>query len=84
MSGATGGSSGATAVSPSTPPITSPATQFNIGDLVQICNDVERVRGLQRGHGEWTEAMEAVSGLILQTLDNISRSQTRPFAGIMT
>ena len=54
------GSSGATAMSPSTPPITSPSTQFNIGDLVQICNDVERVRGLQLGHGEWTEAMEAV------------------------
>jgi hypothetical protein len=54
------GSSGATAMSPSTPPITSPSTQFNIGDLVQIYNDVERVRGLQLGHGEWTEAMEAV------------------------
>ena len=56
----TPGSSGATAMSPSTPPITSPATQFNIGDLVQICNDVEKVRRLQLGHGEWTEAMEAV------------------------
>ena len=55
----TPGVGGATAMSPSTPPITSPATQFNIGDLVQICNDVERVRGLQLGHGEWTEAMEA-------------------------
>ena len=52
--------SGATAMSPSTPPMTSPATQFNIGDLVQIINDAERVRGLQLGHGEWTEAMEAV------------------------
>ena len=27
---------------------------------MQIGNDVERVRGLQLGHGEWTGAMEAV------------------------
>ena len=54
------GNTATTTISPATPPITSPETQFNIGDLVQICNDVERVRGLQLGHGEWTGAMEAV------------------------
>lgn len=30
---------------------------FAVGDLVQICNDVERIKVLQRGHGEWAEAM---------------------------
>ena len=36
-------------------------TQFAVGDLVQICNDVERIKMLQRGHGEWAEAMLPVS-----------------------
>lgn len=31
--------------------------QFAVGDLVQICRDLERVKILQRGHGEWAEAM---------------------------
>lgn len=31
--------------------------QFTVGDLVQICGDIERVKLLQRGHGEWAEAM---------------------------
>ena len=36
---------------------TNTAAQFAVGDLVQICNDVERIKVLQRGHGEWAEAM---------------------------
>jgi E3 ubiquitin-protein ligase mind-bomb len=32
-------------------------TQFAVGDLVQICSDVERIKILQRGHGEWADAM---------------------------
>ena len=36
-------------------------TPFAVGDLVQICSDVERVKALQRGHGEWAEAMLPVS-----------------------
>ena len=36
---------------------TSVPTQFAVGDLVQICSDVERIKMLQRGHGEWAEAM---------------------------
>ncbi|XP_067677818.1 E3 ubiquitin-protein ligase MIB1-like isoform X1 [Haliotis asinina] len=47
---------------------TSTATQFAVGDLVQICNDVERIKVLQRGHGEWAEAM-------LPTLGKIGRVQ---------
>jgi len=35
--------------------ITTP--QFVVGDLVQICNDAERIKILQRGHGEWADAM---------------------------
>ncbi|KAJ4428268.1 E3 ubiquitin-protein ligase mib1, partial [Periplaneta americana] len=31
--------------------------QFTVGDLVQICSDLERIKILQRGHGEWAEAM---------------------------
>ena len=35
--------------------------QFAVGDLVQICSDLERIKILQRGHGEWAEAMAPVS-----------------------
>lgn len=37
------------------------SSQFVVGDLVQISNDMERVKLLQRGHGEWAEAMLPVS-----------------------
>jgi E3 ubiquitin-protein ligase mind-bomb len=47
---------------------TGSATQFAVGDLVQICSDVERIKMLQRGHGEWAEAM-------LPTLGKIGRVQ---------
>ena len=36
-------------------------TQFTVGDLVQILSDSERIKILQRGHGEWAEAMLPVS-----------------------
>ena len=35
--------------------------QFAVSDLVQICSDLERIKILQRGHGEWAEAMAPVS-----------------------
>lgn len=38
-------------------------TQFAVGDLVQICSDVERIKMLQRGHGEWADAMLPVCSL---------------------
>lgn len=38
--------------------------QFTVGDLVQICNDLERIKILQRGHGEWAEAMAPTLGKI--------------------
>lgn len=34
---------------------------FVVNDLVQICSDLERIKILQRGHGEWAEAMSPVS-----------------------
>lgn len=37
------------------------SSQFHVGDLVQICYDIDRIKLLQRGHGEWAEAMLPVS-----------------------
>lgn len=37
---------------------------FAVGDLVQICSDIERMKVLQRGHGEWAEAMAPTLGKI--------------------
>lgn len=31
--------------------------QFAVGDFVKICSDIGRIKILQRGHGEWAEAM---------------------------
>lgn len=39
-------------------------TQFAVGDLVQICSDPERMKALQRGHGEWADAMNPTLGKI--------------------
>merc|ERR1712218_353074 len=39
-------------------------TQFAVGDLVQICSDAERMKVLQRGHGEWADAMAPTLGKI--------------------
>lgn len=48
-------------------PVTSSSSDnqtFAVGDLVQICNDIEKIKLLQRGHGEWAEAMAPVSVLV--------------------
>ncbi|CAG2162780.1 unnamed protein product, partial [Oppiella nova] len=42
--------------------------QFSVGDLVQICSDLERIRILQRGHGEFAEAMAPTLGKIGRVL----------------
>lgn len=44
------------------------SSQFVVGDLVQISSDVDKVKMLQRGHGEWAEAM-------LPTLGKVGRVQ---------
>lgn len=46
----------------------SPPTQFAEGDFVKICSDLERIKLLQRGHGEWAEAM-------IPTLGKVGRVQ---------
>ena len=33
---------------------------LNAGDFVKIASDVRKVKTLQRGHGEWVEAMTQV------------------------
>jgi hypothetical protein len=38
------------------------SNHFAIGDLVQICYDIERIKHLQKGHGEWAEAMRPTLG----------------------
>lgn len=46
------------------------SSQFHVGDLVQICYDIDRIKLLQRGHGEWAEAMLPVrlkDGFVLTT-----------------
>ena len=44
-----------------TQPLPQQSQQFAVGDLVQITSDVERLKALQKGHGEWAEAMLPVS-----------------------
>lgn len=34
--------------------------EFQVGDIVKICSDVESIKLLQRGHGEWADAMQLV------------------------
>ena len=38
-----------------------PLSKIFVGDLVQICPDVEKLKLIQRGHGEWADAMLPVS-----------------------
>ncbi|XP_015601885.1 E3 ubiquitin-protein ligase MIB1 isoform X2 [Cephus cinctus] len=48
-------------------PVSSTSTDsqtFAVGDLVKICNDLEKIKLLQRGHGEWAEAMAPTLGKI--------------------
>ncbi|XP_036326768.1 E3 ubiquitin-protein ligase mind-bomb isoform X2 [Rhagoletis pomonella] len=45
--------------------VSSPTTappEFQVGDIVKICSDVESIKMLQRGHGEWADAMQLTLG----------------------
>lgn len=44
-------------------------SQFQVGDLVQVCYDLERIKLLQRGHGEWAEAMLPVSSCMFEFME---------------
>lgn len=37
---------------------------FNLNDLVEICADLDKIKTLQRGHGEWAEAMLPTLGQV--------------------
>ncbi|CAG0916950.1 unnamed protein product [Notodromas monacha] len=41
---------------------------FCVGDYVQICTDLEQMKLLQRGHGEWTDGMFSTLGRIGRVL----------------
>lgn len=41
-----------------------PQQLFAVGDVVQICSDLERIKMLQRGHGEWADGMGPTLGKI--------------------
>lgn len=47
---------------------TSSNCNFSVGDFVQICNDLEKVKILQRGHGEFAESMIPTLGKIGRVL----------------
>ncbi|CAK1550004.1 unnamed protein product [Leptosia nina] len=52
-------------VSPSTSTMTpNSSSVFAVGDIVQVCSDKERVKALQRGHGEWAETMDFTLGKV--------------------
>jgi ankyrin repeat protein len=36
--------------------------QFKIGDLVRVSSDMEKVRSLQQGHGDWSDAVVLMMG----------------------
>ena len=38
-----------------------PLSKLFVNDFVQICPDVEKLKLIQRGHGEWADAMLPVS-----------------------
>ena len=40
------------------------ASNFSIGDLVQISTDLERVKILQKDHGEWIDSMKSTLGKV--------------------
>ncbi|XP_037933778.1 E3 ubiquitin-protein ligase mind-bomb isoform X2 [Teleopsis dalmanni] len=47
--------------------VSSPTTaqpEFQVGDIVKICSDVESIKLLQRGHGEWADAMQLTLGKV--------------------
>lgn len=50
--------------SPSSSNTDATGQQFAVGDFVKICSDIERIKILQRGHGEWAEAMVPTLGKV--------------------
>lgn len=57
----------AVAGTPGSSEASSSSGSFAVGDLVQICSDTERIKVLQRGHGEWADAMVPVRFYLSQS-----------------
>uniref|UniRef100_H2YAN8 RING-type E3 ubiquitin transferase n=1 Tax=Ciona savignyi TaxID=51511 RepID=H2YAN8_CIOSA len=57
VTGGDAAAAGSSTNSPSEP-------KFEVGDLVQISSQVDQVKSLQRGHGEWSESMLTALGKI--------------------
>lgn len=59
---------------------------FGVGELVRVLEDMESVKRLQAGHGEWTDSMAPVcsfsliisSSLIVLTLHVLIEAQLIP------
>jgi hypothetical protein len=54
--------------------------QLNENDLVEIISDVERLKELQRGHGEWTDSMLMVNIYVYVFHSRKSDSMTQTMA----
>lgn len=59
------------------------SSQFLVGDLVQICYDIDRIKLLQRGHGEWAEAMLPVSLSVKNVFSFFFQAQGHVLTGTM-
>ena len=57
--------------------VAGPNQALKVNDTVQICSDLERMKILQRGHGEWAEAMVPVTWTNKLESDNFL-----PFVGL--
>lgn len=55
---------------------------FGVGELVQVLDEMETVKRLQAGHGEWTDSMTPVCQIIVQStkpeLENMSACSFSP------
>ena len=58
------------------------SSQFLVGDLVQICYDIDRIKLLQRGHGEWAEAMLPVRVWKIFSLIWANVTTPRPYCNV--
>lgn len=51
---------------------------FGVGELVQVLEDIESVKRLQAGHGEWTDSMAPVGSFDLLTVQSNPNTRNNP------
>lgn len=39
---------------------------FAVGDIISVINDIDKVKELQKGHGEWIDIMKNVNALLFK------------------